>query len=399
MADILGLLQLLARLGIPVSQLGGAPGEVGSALGLLGSGLGLVRGAQSGDPVSAIGGALGAGRQAANLLGEPLAGSALGALGGPLAIGNAIAQGNPAGAISAIPSTVSAGANLAGSAGLLAPELAGSISSIAGAFAPYLAMTLLPAMYDTRGDDFFDMLFGNGRDRLKETRTAPGDFTRDLGAMAAGAGTLGQTSDTPEGLLNLLKTAQSGIDTRSSFGHNFDVLKHGTAYAPGQDMSQIEAVTPALSGANWRAWTDLMDQATKRGVNTDTVVGQDYRTRALDQGTAKHDTPGDNSLPVSYGGQPGYSTPEANDLSQAIYGELMAQGKGITGGLPGATGAGGYLAPDQLAGFGLTPGHYKQGILDYIAQMGNLPAYQEPPQASPPPEIAWQGGSGGGDAA
>lgn len=311
---------------------------------------------------------------------------ALGAAAGPLGIGTALAAGKPEQAIPAIAPTIASGANLAGSAGLIGSEAAAGISSMAGAFAPYIAMTLLPALYDTKGDDFFDVLFGNARDRLKETKTAPDDFTQSLQKMAAGAGTLGQPSDNPNDLLGLLQTAQEGIDQRKDFGHNFDVLSKGTAYSKGQDMSQVAKVTPQLSGDNWKSWVELMDKAANTGVNTDDITG--HSDRWVDNGFGPHKgemftdpTTGTNTYDGPAGTE-GFTTKEASDLSQAIYGMAMSQGKGFDGPLPGATGNGGYLAPDQLAGFGLTPGHYEQGILDYLQNMGSMGPASPP---APPP--------------
>ncbi len=331
----------------------GDPDVSGATSGLMGL-LGLGRGIAGGDPTTALIGAGQTGNAVSGLLGGPTVGSLLSE----------------------------------GAAGLGLEGLVSGVGTFLSGSALPLSVGLMPALMEGHGEDFFDSIFGGGKakQRYLEQKNAPEDFAGAYGRMQRGAATLGAPGDT----LDLLRTAQEGIDTRSNIGHNFDIMKNH-----GADVSGIESLLPDLSSKNWQSWTKLMDRAQAEGVNPFGVVPglspegdpdpANYRSGRLYLGQIQNPYAGWTGLDAN--GQPSYmpeapafSTREANDLSQAIYGYAQAAGKPLTGPLPGATGPGGYLAPDQLEGLGLTPGHYEQGILDYLADPSKITPGLNPEQ-------------------
>ena len=372
----------------------------------------LVGGISTGNPVQALGGAAGLGSGLASLADMPMTSAGLGAVGGPLAFGSSLAKGNYGGAAASLPSLAATGAQLGGMTGLIAPATASAIGGIASTVALPVALTAMAAGGDSHGEDFFDVLFGNGRDRMKEYRHAQEALPSSWNKMVAGAGTLGGTYDTPEAITDAFKIANEG-QRAVEFSPAFTLIQNGQGkknpgphdnpkpYIPGHPMPELEAAAPGVSADNWASWLNLADKAQAAGVDWMPLAGgseqkvpvSDYQRSAIDlrhgENTPNLNDPfpvqpyqAEYTDPTLYTGGADRTTQEAYDLSRAVAGLGTALGIDSTllpgGGYndrtgdyaPGAEeryrGSGSYFAPEQLGELGFTPGSYTTAAANWL---------------------------------
>ncbi len=254
----------------------------------LGVGTGLANtgaGIANQNPQQAVRGALNAGSAGAGLAGFDDISQLLGGAGGPLSLITNLLAGNWGGAALGIPSAIS-GASALGSAGAgligeTAPAWLGAAGGLAGAIAPY-ALALLPAFYDTHGDDFFDSLFGGEKSQAQkqhEEFQSYADAFPDLAKRrVAGASlfdTLGQDRS-PEDIQNALATATSGLRANTEpAAWNLSHSPHASHDKP-IDMSQWFAVSPELGARNGAAFANLMDKAQNAGLDIGNIAGKEW---------------------------------------------------------------------------------------------------------------------------
>ena len=425
--DLDAILRSLAPVGSLARGAGALSGS--TTLGNLGTGLsgllGLGRGIAGGNPGQAVGGAANVGSGLAGLLDYPGVSSALGAVGGPLTFATGLASGDPLSStlgglqtaslasgylggptlgglasqgLSALygmlPGATEAGAaalGLGGGAaagaegaalagGGMAGGLAGGLAL--GPFALLAAGGLHAAL--SGGGDMFDSLFGEDRtqavkqrDEYKHYADAWPGLVQRRTAGAKLFDTLGEEPD----LEAALRTAGSGLhaNTEPSAWN----LSHQPSALPKlkpMDLSAWNAASPELGGHNAGAFLSLMDRGQAAGLdaggltgdwNLDQVneggvfknganlTGEDYRTRApltIEQMQAI--SRGDDTARAPMG-----QTQEAQDLGNAVAG--IGRHLGVDW---GSRGDGDFqnFDQDQLAGYGLTPGSYGVGALNYI---------------------------------
>jgi hypothetical protein len=396
----LGLVQTLLKLGIPLSSLANIPG-LGDALGGLGGLLGLGSNIDKGNIPGAIGGAAKLGSQAADLLDMPGVSEGLGMVGSPLSFATGLATGNPMQAITGGLQT----ANMASGA-LGGPTLASltGVSGLGSALAaPLFAISL--GMIDNKGADLFDSLFGNqksheqrqGEEYQKYADELPGLIERRVKGASL-FDTLGDVQ-TPEGILDALKTAASGrsanVDPAAwNVGHTPGSLKGSNFQAP--DLSKWFEASPGLAGKNWGSFLNLMDKGEKAGLDPgsktggwdqdvvnqggyfvpgENVSGEDYRTRKsmpLEQVQAI--SRGDDSHRDAAG-----PTREAQDMGNAVSGIGRALGIDFDTLEQGNDRDYDNFDSEQLGGYGMTPGNYGPSVLNYLRSLApeivNHPEY------------------------
>lgn len=405
MADELGLLRALVRLGIPLSKLAEIPGLTAGLGGTSGL-LGLISALQTGNVPGAVGSGATLGAGAASLLDMPGVSNALGAVGGPLSLISGAVNGDPigatlgglqtasaasgylggptlgslaSGAYSLLPGAADAAALAAGSASELGLGAAGAAGGLGSSLASGLALgpfALLAAgglhALTTGGGDMFDALFGEDRSQARSQTEDYGRMAEEFPGLAArrvaGASTfdnLGEM-DTPEEITAALKTASSGRSANTEpMAWNLGHRPTATQIDP-IDMSMWNTASPTLSGRNWGAFLNLMDKGEKAGIDPggltgdwnlggpdggqENTSGTDYRTRLGSYGTANQ-FHGDID-----------QTQEAQDMGNAVSG--LAGDLGVD--LKSKGGDYENFNADQLAGYGFTPGHYGEAALNYL---------------------------------
>lgn len=377
--EVMALLKALSRIGGPLASALNIP-ELGQATGGAGGALNLAGGVMSGNPIQAISGAAGLGSNAAKLAGFSDVGGMLGNIAGPLAFGAGLASGNPGAAIGALPSTISAGANLGSSLGLIAPQLANSIAGSMSALAlPAMFIAMSATAEQNGGQDLFDSLFGGAKSQAQKQMEEYKDYAARFPGLvedrARGASLLDSLATmAPEQLGDALATATKGIratDLAPARDHLAQPAHRGksnlAADIPGIDMSGWDAVAPELEGKNWASFLGLLDRATNAGLDVNSIAGDRERQMSPGRGHVFQDASGNN---VEF--DPGIKYNQSSyDISNALAG--IGGQLGINWGARGDERAGenqGYtLYDDQLAGYGFTPGNQSAAALKYLSKL------------------------------
>jgi hypothetical protein len=345
---------------------------------MVGAPLGFASSLAAGDPVGSTIGGLQTASLASGLLGGPTIGSVT--TPALLAAYNALPGATAAGAEALGLTAGSAGMGLGGGAAL-------------GPFALMGAGALHAAL--SGGGDMFDAMFGTDRTHQVKQADEYKDYAEafpDLAARrVAGANQferVGGMTD-PDGIAQALQTAASGAHANTepaawNLSHRPGSFSGHTFKPP--DMSLWEAVSPTLGGRNAGAYAALLDKAQGAGMDVGGKVGdwnlnpaesawmgeaggdaanpqmanatgQDFREKIGYNNQAQFD---DQHQWI--GGDPGQSQ-EAQDLGN------MTSGIGRALGINFDRGDGRdyqNFNDDQLAGYGMGPGTYGTGILNYL---------------------------------
>jgi len=260
----------------------------------------------------------------------------------------------------------------------------------AAALGPF-ALMAMGALSTAMGQgDMFSAMFGESNSQPAKQMREYGDYA-DTFSDLTGRRTQGASlfplldeMDTPEEILGGLDVAASGAHANTEpAAWN---LSHRPSALPGfktMDLSGWNARSPRLSGENWGAFTNLMDKAHSSGLDIGGHVG-DWNLRSADgaalgeRGGQNYDmnmTGNDYRTKIGYnnqaqfgldgdwiGGDPG-QTQEAQDIGNAVAGIGRHLGIDFK-----SRGLGDYenFNSDQLEGYGLTPGNYGTGILNYL---------------------------------
>jgi len=393
--DLGTALQSLAPAGALAKGAGKLSGN--TDLGNAGTGLAgllsLTRGIAKGDPGQAVGGAANVGSGLAGLADYPGVADTLGAVGGPLTLATGLASGDPLSSTLGGLQTASLASGYLGgptlgslateglaAAGLDSATLAamGGLGGLSVALAP-AALTLLLGSVDFKGAGLDDMLFGGYKPieqrQLEEYKRYAADFPGLAARRTAGAKTFDTLGDmdTPDEISQSLATAASGAHANVepaawNVGHTPHRLKFD---AP--DMSSWNAASPELGGHNQAAFLGLMDKGQAAGLDTGGMTG-DWNLGQwvpFDQNGRMEYTPlGPNTTGSDYRTRLGLNevgdpaqTQEAQDLGNAVSGMARHLGVDLR-----SKGEGDYenFNPDQLAGYGFTPGNYGLASLNYL---------------------------------
>lgn len=410
-----------AKLGGTLANWAGYP-EVAQGFGAVGGPLSFATGLASGNPMQAATGAIQTASTISGWMGGPTISSltapvtnAIGEFISPVtsAIGNALGFGS-SGSASAGAAAAGAGAAEGG----FAAGMAASVAPMAAA-APFVMMVmggLHAAM--TGGGDMFDSMFGEDRTQAVKQRDeyqrAQADLGQYLPERKAGAEVFNRLPDitAPEDVLASLKIATQGMWAGERLGPAVIQVNNGEKVAKikGKDLSGLIGQMPKMEADNVAAFLTLADRAYTMGLNTDPIFTKDapfgtsddhttrmgvavdgsrYRTAKVDLIGSDHRNyemgsegpiwsdfvwEGDWDSNVDQRGRQ-VSTQEALDLNRAIGSLGIIMGidpNKLPGGSENALqgkGIGNYLAPDQLAAYGLTPGNYTVGTLNLLRQL------------------------------
>lgn len=363
--DIPGAIKGAAKIGQGISSIAGYPG-VAQGFGSVAAPISFATGLANGDPLSSTIGGL----QTASL--------ASGYFGGPT-IGS-LAEG----AYTALGGIVTGGAATASAA---------AMSAAAAPFALMAAGGLHAAI--SGGGDMFDSMFGTDRTQpvkqMEEYKNYAEDFPMLAARKTAGASLFDHfgSFDTPDSITGGLRTAASGLHANTEpAAWNLSHTPTALPKLKPMDLSSWDAVSPELGGFSSGAYLGLLDKARNKGLSIGGNVGDwnlnpaesawmgetggddanpeminltdaDYQTKIGYNNQAQFDA--DNNWIGGARGQ----TQEAQDLGNAVSG--IGRHLGVNFDRGGADYQN--FDPEQLAGYGMTPGNYGPAVLNYLRSL------------------------------